>query len=574
MSTDLDFNTLSRRGASHSHPMFDFLTGFAPRKLKDLFRWVEYLYYNSAHIFAALKKFSEYPVTKVQIKTDEETLKKNWENVLDKVIRIRNVAIKSGLDLHLYGNSFISVYKPFNRYLLCEGCSAKTNIKKTKYTFKYKVLGFNYHCMNCNRNVQGTIKDEPVANKEKINIIRWDPKLIDINYNPITGESKYYYTIPQDIKSKIQKGDAHIINTMPYEFLKALQKESVFEFADGQIYHMKIDPPAGIESQWGFPPLTATIKLFFYAAILRKANEAIALEYITPFRVLHPAPISGAADPAAQINLSRWKQELQTNIRKWRRDPLHIMFAPAALGVTMMGGNGRALLTLGEVKDAEDNIIAAMGIPREFLYGGLSFTGSAITLRMLENQLQTYTNHLNDQLNWIIGHVSKILGWSSVEGEYTPFKLIDDAQQKQMLLALNQVNQSISTTTMLELHDMDIWEEREKRKQEQLDEARMSLMLQNELQKLQNTLALQAQTEAAAGGGGGLSYNPQQVLARAEEVVATLQQMDQGTARSHMDHLSQEDPVMYAVVKDRLDTQQQMAKQQGAAMAANGQAPV
>jgi hypothetical protein len=311
--------------------------------------------------------------------------------------------------------------------------------------------------------------------------------------------------------------------------------------------------------------LTATIKLFFYAAILRKANEAIALEYITPFRVLHPAPISGTADPAAQINLARWRQELQANIRKWRRDPLHIMFAPAALGVTMMGGNGRALLTLGEVKEAEDNIIAAMGIPREFLYGGLSFTGSAITLRMLENQLQTYTNHLNDQLNWIISHVAKVLGWNVVEGEYTPFKLIDDAQQKQMLLALNQTSQSISTTTMLELHDMDIWEERDKRKQEQLDEARMSLMLQKELQQLQNTLAMQAQSEAAASGGAGLSYNPQQVIARAEEIVSTLQQMDPGTSRSHMDHLSQEDPVMYAVVKDRMDTQEQMAKQQASA---------
>lgn len=567
MSTDLDFNSISmsRRGASHSHPMFDFLTGFAPRKLKDLFRWVEYLYYNSAHIFAALKKFSEYPVTTVQIKEENETKKTNWENILNKTIKIRNIAIKSGLDLHLYGNSFISVYKPFNRYLVCDRCKNKTNIKKTKYTFTYKTLQIKFHCMNCNGNVGGAIKDEPVANKERINVIRWDPKLMDINYNPITGESKYYYTIPQDLKSKIQKGDNHIINTIPYEFLKALQKDTVFEFADGQIYHMKIDPPAGIDSQWGFPPLTATIKLFFYAAILRKANEAIALEYITPFRVLHPAPISGAADPASQMNMAKWRQELQSNIRKWRRDPLHIMFAPAALGVTMMGGNGRALLTLGEVKEAEDNIIAAMGIPREFLYGGLSFTGSAITLRMLENQLQTYTQHLNDQLDWLIAQIAKVLGWAVVPAEYTSFKLIDDAQQKQMLLALNQTGPGVSQTTLLELHDMDIWEERGKRKQEQLDEARMQLELQKELQALQNSLAMQAQNEAAAGGGGGLSYNPQQVLARAEEIVMTLQQMDPGTAKSHMSHLSQEDPVMYAVVKDRMDTQNQMNKQQAAA---------
>ncbi len=302
-----------------------------------------------------------------------------------------------------------------------------------------------------------------------------------------------------------------------------------------------------------------------FSATYCNDHEAIALEYITPFRVLHPAPISGAADPASQINLAKWREQLTQNIRKWRRDPLHIMFAPAALGVTMMGGNGRALLTLGEVKEAEDNIIAAMGIPREFLYGGLSFTGSAITLRMLENQLQTYTNHLNDQLNWLILQVSKILGWTVVEAEYTPFKLIDDAQQKQMLLAINQTTQSISTSTILELHDLDIHEEREKRKQEAIDEARMTMDLQQEMQQMQNTLALQAQQDAASQGGNGLAYNPQQVIAKAEEIMGTFQQMDPGMVKSYMSHLSQEDPVMYAVVKDRMATQEQMNKQQAAA---------
>jgi hypothetical protein len=385
--------TGTRGGASHPNPMFDFLTGFAPRKLKDLFRWVEYLYYNSAHIFAALKKFAEYPITDITIDSNDEALKTNWTRVLVEVVKAKAMAIKSGLDLHLYGNSFISVYHPFNRFLICEHCNSRTGIKKVKYKFNLKALSFSYHCPSCHTLTLGQLKDERVSDEERINIIRWDPKLMDINHNPITGESKYYYTIPQELKHKVEKGDAHIVNTMPVEFLRAIKDDKVFEFADGQIYHMKIDPPAGIESQWGFPPLTATIKLFFYTAVLRKANEAIALEHIVPFRVLHPAPISGAADPAQQISLLKWRQELESNIKRWRRDPLHIMFAPAALGVTMMGGQGRSLLTLGEVKDAEDNIIAAMGIPREFLYGGLSFTGSAITLRMLENQLETYAGH-------------------------------------------------------------------------------------------------------------------------------------------------------------------------------------
>jgi len=543
--------------------MFDFLTGFAPRKLKDLFRWVEYLYYNSAHIFAALKKFAEYPITNITIDSNDEALKENWARVLEKSLQVKNTSIKTGLDLHLYGNSFISVYHPFNRFVICDKCNARTGIRKIKYKFKLKAMSFSYHCPSCHTRVSGKLKDEKVSDEKRINVIRWDPKLMDINHNPITGENKYYYTLPQELKHKVEKGDAHIINTLPVEFLRAIKDDRVFEFADNQLYHMKIDPPAGIEAQWGFPPLTSTIKLFFYTAVLRKANEAIALEHIVPFRVLHPAPISGTADPATTINLLKWRQELESSIKKWRRDPLHIMFAPAALGVTMMGGQGRSLLTLGEVKEAEDNIIAAMGIPREFLYGGLSFTGSAITLRMLENQLETYTSHLNEQLGWIITQTAQILGWKNAEAHYTPFKLIDDAAQKQSLLNLNQMKPLVSDGTILDLHDIDINKERAKRQQELLDETRFQIETQHKVAKLQNSLVQQATQEAQSGTG--LAYNPQAVIAQAEQIIAQMQQMDPGSQKSLMAQLSQEDPVMYAVVKDRWATLQAVQRQQATA---------
>ena len=567
------FSDLSagRGGGSYPNPMFDFLTGFAPRKLKDLFRWVEYLYYNSAHIFAALKKFAEYPITDIVIDSNDEVLKDNWERVLKKSIKAKSVAIYSGLDLHLYGNSFVSVYQPFNRFLICKSCNARSNIRKTTYKFKLKSLSFSYYCAACHTHTTGELKDDKVSDEKRINVIRWDPKLMDINHNPITGESKYYYTIPQELKRKVEKGDAHIVNTMPIEFLRAIRDDKVFEFADGQIYHMKINPPAGIESQWGFPPLTATIKLFFYTAVLRKANEAIALEHIVPFRILHPAPISGAADPATTINLMRWRQEMASNIQRWRRDPNHVMFAPAALGVTMMGGQGRSLLTLGEVKEAEDNIIAAMGIPREFLYGGLSFTGSAITLRMLENQLETYAAQMNTQLEWIIEQVARIMGWKTAEAEFIPFRLIDDAQQKQLLLNINSMKPLISDGTILDMLNIDINKERDKRQQEMLDETRVQLETQQKVSELQNNIMQQATQAAISGNNAGLNYNPQQVIAQAEQLAGQMQQMDPGSQKSFLDQLSQEDPVMYAVVKDRWETMKSVQKQQATA-AASGSA--
>jgi len=560
MSTTPSFTDLatSRGGGGHSNPMYDFLSGFAPRKLKDLFKWVEYLYYNSAHIFAALKKFAEYAVTEIVIDSNVKVHKDNWDRVLNTKLRMRRVSISTGLDLFLYGNSFCSPYHPFNRSLHCEFCRAKANVKKVKYTFDLKSLTFTYTCPACDKKTKSQARDEKVADEDRINIIRWDPKLIDISHNPITGESKYYYTIPDEIKGDVKKGKAHIVGTMPMEFLRAIKENQQFEFADGQIYHMKLDPPAGIDSKWGFPPLTATIKLFFYTAVLRKANEAIALEHIVPFRVIHPVAMSGSADPTTTMNLMVWQDNLRAEVKKWRRDPLHIMFAPAALGVTMMGGQGRSLLTLGEVKDAEDNIIAAMGIPREFLYGGLSFTGSSITLRMLENQLETYAGYMNDQLDWIVKQVAQILSWKPVDVYYTPFRLIDDVQQKQSMMNLNAMGPIVANGTLLELHNLNINDERDKRKQEQLDEARFNMELEIEMSKIQASLSQEAQNEANAGVG--TAYNPQAVIAMAEQFISEMEQMDPNMVRSQLDQLSQEDPVMYAVVKDRWETMRNMQK--------------
>lgn len=374
--TDLssaDIGSLYRNNTSHPNPMFDFLTGFVPRRLRDLFVWMEYLYYNSAQIFAALKKFSEYAITDISYESTNTAQKERLKDLHDRRLQIKSVLIRCGLDRWIYGNGFVSLYQPFVRFLKCPTCAKMTNVTKVNYRFrvKGKTFGFEYQCRKCKGTVVGKIIDRRTSNPEKLHVIRWDPKQMDIDHHPLTGESVYYYSVPADIKKRVLKGNKHLLNSMPKEFLQAVVANQMFKFAPGQLYHMKVEPPAGVEQQWGFPPLTPTMKLFFYSAVLRKANEAIALDHIVPFRVLHPAQNTSAGDPIQNLNLSRMFDEVKTGLRKWRQDPLHMMTSPVPVGVTQIGGDGRALLTLGEVKEAEDSIIAALGIPREFVYGGL-----------------------------------------------------------------------------------------------------------------------------------------------------------------------------------------------------------
>src|SRR3972149_500396 len=137
---DLGITDLASSNASSpGSPLFDFLTAFAPRKLKDLFRLCEYLYFNSAQIYAALQKFCTYPVTDIIYETQNEALKSYYE------------------DLH---------------------------------NIKLKKLAFNYVCKGCNTRVDAGEKDvvdRKITRKDRISVIRWDSKLMDIDYNPITG---------------------------------------------------------------------------------------------------------------------------------------------------------------------------------------------------------------------------------------------------------------------------------------------------------------------------------------------------------------------------------------------------
>lgn len=564
--------------SSHGSPLYDFLTAFAPRKLKDLFRLCEYLYFNSSQIYAALQKFCTYPVTDILYETQNESLKDYYQELHNKVLKTKRVLIRAAVDKFVYGNAFFSMYTPFVRYLKCGECGSLTNITQTNYKFKLKTLNFSYRCASCGKHVsvgEDHVVDRKITRKDKLSVIRWDPKLMDIDYNPMTGHSEYYYTIPKEIKEKCAKGSKHLIDTMPIEFLKAIQADKIFKFADGQIFHIRMDAPAGIEAQWGFPPLASTIKLFFYAAVLRKANEAIALDYVVPLRIISPRQATGNADPMLTMNLARWSTEMKNSVKRWRRDPLHIMWSAVPTEVTHLGGQARALMTLGEVQAAEDNIIAAMGLPKEFIYGGFSAMGSGIQLRVLENQLVHQTGDLNDLLQWVTDNAAKKLGRGSVDVKLAPFRFIDDVQQKAMLLQLNGADPTsgpwISKRTLGEVFDVDPVDERKWRKQEAIDDARTAMELQVELQKQQTNLSSMARTKAQVGQQT-LAYDQQAVIAQADSLVEQLMSMDPGTRRSQLYALQTEDLVMYAVVKERLhDAQTQQdyqavssARQEGA----------
>jgi len=157
-----------------------------------------------------------------------------------------------------------------------------------------------------------------------------------------------------------------------------------------------------------------------------------------------------------------------------------------------------------------------------------------------------------------------------------PFKLVDDVQQKGALLQANQMagGQMLSMTSLAGMFDRDLSEERDLRLQEQVDEFKFQHEVQTKIQDLETNLSDQARNQAMQGGPG---YDIGKVLAQADSMAQQMLQVDPNTRQSQMHSLQTEDPVMYAVVVQRLeeaqtqqDAQMRSQMQQGGAMPPGG----
>lgn len=556
------FNSMNNgTNGVYGDPMRLWAHSFSSRNLKQLFRWTEYLYYNSAQIYAGTRKFAEYPITELEYMSDSDKLTSLYRRLLEDIVGIKRNLIKASIDLQVYGNSFTSLHLPFKRHLKCAKCQFKQVAEIIDYKYNPNKSSFKHTCGDCGFTGESIVVDTLQISPEKINIVRWDPKLIQISYNAVTNESEYYLQVPSELKSKVMAGDKHLITTLPKPILETIANGELFKFNNDEIYHMRSDAPAGVQSGWGYPPLVACMPLFYHASVLRKANESIALERIVPMRVMHPQAISGNADPILSLSMGKFMSEVEDNISKWRRDPNHIMMSPVAVGVSQVGGEGRALMVNAEIQQAEDNIIAAMGFPKEFVYGGLSYTGSSVTLRMLENQLESSVFQITQLLRWLTNKMGKFLGWEHCQVGLGDFKMIDDVSQKQLVMQLFQMGM-VSKTTVAEAHGIDIAEEREKIKQENLTDARFQKELELDMMDLQKDISQQARQMVAEQGGGGLAYDQQAVIGQAEQIAMQFMQMDPGSRKSQLASLQAEDYVMYSVVIQRLEQLQLDQKNQ------------
>ena len=473
-------------GLQYPSPFFDIAHTYMPATVKMMFRWCRYYYLVNPLINAVVSKMSEYPVTDIIFDTERPELKRQWSEYLLDHLRYRSFQIEVGLDYHTYGNALVSIFYPFVKLLKCSNCEFTSPARDVEYRFQN--YEFIITCKKCGHHGPAKPHDHYIKAPKGIRLLRWNPEDVDIRYNEISGDYEYYYEIPTILKNDIIIGKKSTVESVPQIFVEALKQKKAVVFSKDNIYHFKRPTLAGKDRGWGTPMILPVLKDTFYLQILRKAQEAIALEHIVPLRILFPQAGSATSDPYTSVNLQDWRDQVAAEIRRWRADNNYMPIMPLPIGNQTIGGDGRALLLSQEVRVWSEQIVAGMGVPTELIFGGLSYSGSNVALRMLENSFLGYLQDHMTLMKWVIKRTSSYLGWSPVRARFKPFKMADDLQRKAYLFQLNQASK-LSDESLLA--DADFDSEKEDAIMERESSRRAATMKKQQL--------LQAEIQGEAG---------------------------------------------------------------------------
>lgn len=462
-----------RKAVPYPSPFFDIAHTYLPYTIKGLFRYCRYYFLTNPLIFAVASKMSEYPVTDLVYQSEEEELRRRYQRLFEDVLDIKMTQIECGLDLNVYGNCFLSIRYPFIKYLKCQHCGGQFKASESRYRFVG--LKFRLSCPACGHDGDAIAKDVYIKSISDIRLVRWNPEYVDVEGNELTKDFSYYLHIPPQTKNDILLGKREVIESIEQPFIEAVRLQKAVKFYGEGIHHLRRPSITWKDSCYGIPLLLPVLKDTFYLQILRKAQEAIVSQHIVPLRILFPQPGTETSDPMRMTKLPTWVGRIEDEIAKWRRDSNYIPVLPLPIGQEMIGGDGKALLLFQEQKILADQIIAGMGVPQEFIYGGLSYAGSSVSMRMLENQFISYRSKMLRILRIVANRIAAYMEWPSIDLDFTPFRMADDLQRTSLHFQLNQANR-LSSRTMLEIAGFDYDEEmrqleEEKKKERGLMEA-------------------------------------------------------------------------------------------------------
>lgn len=557
-------------------PFLDYSGMYTPRNLQSMLRWCELMWAHNGTYRMALERVCAYFLTKVEVLDVADAVKKNYEEFLNDTLRVTAQLRMVGLDFLFYGNSFTSLFVPFRRYLRCKHCKFDRPIEQTLYTFRQ--FKFYSQCPRCNERGEQEVVDRRSMEHDKLRIIRWNPYDMQILHHPLSHDFRYLWRIPADFKSQVMKGIPFYLQYTPWEYIEAIKYNHLFGFHDNIIFHLKEDTLAGLQNRgWGIPRALSVFKQGFYIQVLKRYNEALAMDYIVPWRVVtpgRPAGPAGKVDPLLHANLGDFAARVRGMISEHRRDPLAMHSLPFPVDYQVLGGEAKDLAPHELLTVAIDELLNSIGVPADLYKGSLQVQAMPTALRLFEATWPHLVAGFNNWINWLLEGVAMAFNWEHARARMTPVTRADDMEARIIRLQLSAANR-ISASTALEPFDINvrdeirrIFDEQRMLREEQQKVEKEEMQAQEMQRRLAETSAMRQgiMPGAAPGGvapggmapgmgmmgGAGGSMTPGDVLSQADQMAQQLLAMPEGERRRQLNQLRQTDETLHAVVNQKL----------------------
>lgn len=613
--------SLNRGEEPFPDPFMDYASTVMPENIRDALRFCEFTFHVNSMVREAARRIVSYFITDIEIQGVQgkklgEDEKDKYLTFLNDTLKVKQILHSVGLDFLCYGNSFTSLVLPFRRYLSCPKCYFDVPLTEVMrnpvFSFQWKMPEFIAKCPNpkCQHTGKWNRIDRRLTDEKQITIKRWSPYEMEIRYDLITDHKDYIWRIPEDYRLQIRRGDPQVLPIVPWEVVEAVQANGYLLFDKDVIFHMCEPTLAGVRSRgWGISRTLVNFRQAWYCQVLHRYNEAIALDYVVPFRVITPAPSSSsnpeAGDPLMNMDLGGFSGEVRNMLRKRRRDPAGWNFLSHPIQYQMLGGEANQLAPTALLEQGLTTLLNGFGMPAELYNGTLSLQAMLPAIRLFQSSWTYLTHFMNDFLGFVTNKTADGMGWEPANAKLLPPTITDDMNNIMAKLQLMQ-GQQISQTTALRGMGLNFKEET----RQMMEEERFKQEEQAKIQEEMDTASTMDQMAApppppqgdpnamAAGappapGGGATPPNqppagpadaaaqqmalttpstpnqkitPQELQAKAEAIASQLLSMPESQRQSEMTKLKSQDPTLHAAVKQTIENIRQKARTSGAQM--------
>lgn len=498
---------------SFPDPFLDVASLAMPNTMKNALHWSEYIFGLMGTYRMAMERVISYFLTDIEIGGDDigDDEKDKWEEFLSNTLDTLTIIQSLLRDRICYGNAFASLIVPFKRFLKPPDSGDLWPLKEVARTpaFKFEWSNFKFMATNPKTGKRGEWKvvDKIDDAEQRLKVKRWSPHEIELLHDPYSDDVSYLWRIPEDYKKLVRDGNLFHLERVSEQVLKAIQKNQMFRFHPEVIYHMKEPTLGGIRNRgWGIPRIISNFRQIYYVQVLRRMNEAIALDYVIPFRLITPQPRSGGQgagglpmmDPLMSYNGGDFRNQVNNMVRRRRRDPAGWNVLPFPVEYQMLGGEAQQLAPTDLLNQGMETLLNDAGTPVELYKGSLQLQAAPVALRLFESTWHHLVHDTNGFLRWLVKQVGQIMSWEAIDVNLKRVTIADDMQKQMMALQL-MMGQQLSGKSGLGGLGYD-WETEQKRIAE---ESRKQQELQARIQEEMEQAGFAQQIAKGQAGAGG-----------------------------------------------------------------------